>query len=59
MNKLSMRINKIKIELFDIIEQQELFRVQYRRLEGIKRDKLQELRAARAQKGQQEGSKRR
>jgi len=47
MKKTQMSISKIKIELFDIIEQQDLLQSQYRQLEELKKQKIQELYAAR------------
>lgn len=58
MKKTRMRIKKIKIELFDIIEQQDLLQSQYRQLEDVKKQKVQELYAARKKMKQLEEPKR-
>jgi len=52
MNKTYKRINKLKIELFDLIEQQNILKAQYQRLEDYKNRKMQELYTARKE-GQQ------
>lgn len=52
MSKIYKRINKLKIELFDLIEQQNILKAQYQRLEDLKNRKIQELYAARKERQQ-------
>lgn len=47
MSKIQKQIDRLKIDIFDILEQQDLLRTQYQRLDNLKKEKLQELYSAR------------